>query len=1084
MRLLFVGIIAALSSCSEREEIVLHELDSAATHVTFANQLTESEEHSIIDNEYIYNGGGVAVADFNNDDLPDLFFTGNTVSSRLYINRGSFEFKDVTELAGVSTNRWATGVSVVDINSDGWMDLYVTCAGSPITENRRNYLFVNEKDGTFSESAAAYGIDDTSYSTHSTFFDYDRDGDLDLYLLNHSNNDRNPNVILPQKRDGSGKSTDKLYRNDGGRFTDVSAKAGILVEGYGLGVAITDVNNDGWPDIYVTNDYVYNDILYINQRDGTFTDELKRYVGHTSLFSMGVDAADVNNDLAPDILSVDMLPPDNFREKLLAGPMAFDRYDLLHRQGYVPQVMRNTLQVNNGDSSFREVGQFAGIEATDWSWSALLADLDNDGWKDVFVTNGYLKNITDRDFQMYSSSYFTAQFSSKNSDAKRLRSLLDTLSGAQVPNAIFINNKDLTFRKATEDVGLTQWNVSHGAAYADLDIDGDLDLVVNNQNSPASIIENRWTANGFLQVKLIGDSLNPFAIGAKITLKAKSGSQVVEHYTSRGYQSSMCDIIHFGLGEVDSVDHVSVLWPDGSSSSISNVKANQRITIKKNSSAGDSFVHQQDDIKKMFVRLSPARLGVYYKHLASEYIDYKSEPLIPYQFSKVPPALAVADVNSDELDDFYIGGSSRSRGQLFIQQKSGGFVGSVLDQSGMVSIETDAKFFDYDSDGDKDLIIVSGGNEYYPSSVQYMSKVYRNVGDGNFTLDGHALPPLTDSYSVVEVGDFNNDSKLDLFFGGMIEPLKYPLPPDSRILFNMGGKFIDVTSAVCPSLLRHGLIKAAKVVDLDRNGLDDLVISGEYLPVEVFLNTGKEMINSTKQFGLSGRTGWWRSLLVDDVDSDGDFDIIAGNFGVNTRLRASADEPLTVVVNDFDNNGSFDAITGRYSAGTLVPVASRDMVLEQVPGFKKRFINHRSFGRATLAQCVGEEAFEKSFKFTASEMRHILFRNSGDTFVAEPLPLETQVAPVSSILKVPGRTEYIISGNDYSPDPTQGPLDALEGKVIRPSGKELTLLKRSETGLRMTGHNGKSQWIKVKSDWILMTPVLNDSIAFHCLSGN
>lgn len=1076
---LFIAVLIIMGACGPGEKTLFTKISADETGIHFSNDLEEDEEYNILTNEYIYNGGGVAAGDINNDGLPDLYFTGNTVTSRLYLNLGNARFRDITDSANVRTNRWATGVLMADINQDGYTDIYVSCAGSADLEKRRNYLFLNNGDLTFREAAEESGLADTGYTTHSALLDYDRDGDLDLFLLNHANKDRNPSNIVPQAKDGSGASTDKLFRNYGGKFTDVSAEAGILTEGYGLGIAVTDVNSDGWPDIYIANDYVYNDILYINQKNGTFRDELHKYMRHTSHFAMGADAADLNNDALTDIVVADMLPPNNYREKILAGPMGYDRFQLTLQQGYVAQYMRNTLQLNNGNGTFSEIGQLAGIAATDWSWSPLIADFDNDGWNDIFFSNGYLKNITDRDFQMYSSAFYEAQIGPQHPKSEDLRKILDTLKGAPVSDYLFRNNGDLTFTDVSAASGLSENAVTHGALYCDIDRDGDLDLVVNNQNTKASVYRN--TTNGkrnFLQVSFRGDSLNRQGIGTNVSITTTAGTQRQENFLSRGYQSSREPTLHFGLGKDTVVSVIEITWPDGKQQILKNVRANQMVVADyRQSRQVQRFAAKET----AFFEVIPSHsMGVAYRHRPTTHIDFKSEPLLPYTLSRSAPCAAAADVNGDGLTDFYVGATTRQEGKLFLQISDGTFM-LYRFPAGTPAHETDAVFFDADQDGDQDLYITAGGNEFYPGSSQYRDRFFKNDGAGNFTAAHADIPAINSSTGCVAAADIDGDGDQDLFVGGMVEPMKYPLPPDSYIYINEGGRFRNETARWFPEFRRFALVKAATWTDLNRDNRPDLIVAAEYAGIRIYINKINHLEDETNNWGMEGQTGWWRALYADDFDNDGDTDILAGNIGLNTPFQVSEKFPLTMVANDFDNNGSFDAITGYYRQGKLYPAASRNDLLEQIPSYKKKFLYHRNYAQASLPQVVGEKTFRESYVLKANEMRSVLFRNTGSSFAALPLPLRFQFAPVTSVVKLraesEGQNQYLLTGNDYTPEVSKGQYDAFPGAILGISGQSNPVFI-SDKGLKLSGHNGKAQVLETPRGRIFIIPVLNDSIVF------
>lgn len=1036
-----------------KEAQIFEQLSSSKTNITFANTIVTDDSINAVNYEYIYNGGGVAVGDINNDGLPDLFFSGNMESSRLYLNKGNFEFEDLTEKAGVGTQLWATGASMIDINADGFLDIYV-CIASKEESQSANLLFINNGNQTFSEKAKEYGIADKGYSTHAAFFDYDKDGDLDMYLLTNGYENFNRNQLRPKKKNGEGNSTDKLYRNKGdGTFEDVSAKAGILVEGYGLGVAIADINQDGWPDVYVANDFITNDLLWINNGNGTFTESADKWMKHQSHNAMGTDVADFNNDGLLDIVVMDMLPEDNLRQKSMFSNHNYDLFMMNQKHGYTPQYVRNTLQLNNGNGTFSEVGQLAGIHKTDWSWSALFSDFDNDGLKDLLVTNGYRKDVTNLDFIVYRQQrgIFGNAKSTKENTAKALASL----EGAYVHNYLFKNEGDLTFSDKSYEWGFGEPSYSNGAAFVDLDNDGDMDVVTNNIDQKASVYRNnadKVTNNNYVQLKLIGSEANKVGFGAKITLNYQNKVQFHEHNTYRGYKSTVDDIIHFGMGSISSVDSLTVVWPDGKYQELHQVKTNQRLVVKyEDAQAPPSF--QEPGIassSQLFSEIS-GKNGVAYKHQENDYKDFKVQHLVPHKFSQNGPGIAVGDVTGNGLDDFYIGGAAGFSGKLFYQVKPEVFEGKEF-TGALAEEDMGSLFFDADGDGDLDLYVVSGGSEHPDQSLNYKDRLYFNDEKGNFTLNSEALPEIISSGSSVVAADYDKDGDLDLFVGGRVVPGKYPVPAKSYILQNDKGKFKDVTQEKCPELESMGLVTAALWTDFDNDNKIDLIVVGEWMPLSFFKNTGESFENITSSSGLEDTHGWWNSLAAGDFDGDGDTDYIAGNLGLNSIYKASVNQPVRVYAKDFDKNGSIDPILTHYINGKEYPTHPRDNLTDQLNFMRGKFTTYNSYGQATIDQVLTKKELKEAYKVESEYFQSSYIENKGNgKFVIQALPIQAQLAPVYGILTNDfdgdGYLDVLISGNSYATEILTGWYDASIGLLLKGDGKgSFTPVNNRESG--------------------------------------
>jgi hypothetical protein len=1066
------------------------------TGVTFSNNLTEGLNTNVLMYEYFYNGGGVAVGDLNNDGLDDLYFTANMTPNQLYVNKGNMRFADVTAAAGVAGREgpWKTGVTMADVNGDGRLDIYVSHSGAIRPESRLPELFINDGNNAqgvphFTDRTAEYGLAQPVQSTQAVFFDYDRDGDLDLFQLNH--NPRLLPILDPAATAALMKQPNpeigvRLYQNTGKRFTDVTNKSGLSSSAlsYGLGVGVSDLNGDGWPDLYVSNDYGVPDYLYLNQgkKSGPiFQDVLKRSIGHTSNFSMGNAVADVNNDTRPDIFTLDMLPEDNKRQKLLLAPDNYEKYALAVASGFHHQNMRNMLQINLGSKEekgkggtapaapqFAEIGQMAGVASTDWSWSPLFADYDNDGWKDLYVTNGYVRDYTNMDFLKYMNDFM--QNRPANPSREDILQLVHQIPASNVTNYLFRNQlgdrrsgNEVTFANVGTAWGLSQASNSTGAAYADLDNDGDLDLVVNNTNQPAFIYQNdanKIQKHHYLAVKLVGSGANTQGVGAAVTLYRAGKEQYLEQMPTRGYQSSVSPRLHFGLGDDPVVDSIRVTWPTGKQQLLTSVKADQLLVIKEIDAHGGRTVVPPSST--LFQEVTSPLVQTY---PASAVNDFKRQPLLVNAQSFGGPCLVKADVNGDGRDDIFAGGGSGQPGALFVQQASGQF--SRLAQPAFEGDkgceDTDAVFFDANGDRFPDLYVCSGGyNDFQPEGdARLQDRLYLNDGKGIFSKSASALPPMPTSTSCVRVTDVNGDGKPDLFVGGRVVPGRYPEAPRSYLLINNGSsgepKFSDQTEKIAPSLARIGMVTDASWTDLNGDKKAELVVVGEWMPVTVLSQANGQFTDKTSDYLPKEYRGWWNKLLVDDLNGDGRPDLVIGNQGLNTQCRASDKEPAELVYKDFDKNGKIDPILCLYVQGKSYPHATRDELLDQLGMLRPRFVNYETYSNATLSDVLTADELKDAKTLTANQLTTTYLASTPSGKLEEKaLPMAAQIAPVFTVTALDanhdGRKDLLLCGNTAQTRLRFGRSDANYGVLLENDGRGgFRAVPPMQSGLRLTG---------------------------------
>ncbi|HYG17619.1 MAG TPA: VCBS repeat-containing protein [Ohtaekwangia sp.] len=1096
MTVLFTGCHS-----EDKNTTLFTKLSSTDSGIDFENKIEESPEVNILTYEYTYNGGGVAAGDFNNDGWCDLYFTGNTVSNRLYLNEGDLKFKDVTTSAGVAgRDLWKTGVTAADVNGDGWLDLYVCYSGPDAKQSLSNELYINngaDKNGTvtFTERAKAYGLDAPgTYSTQASFFDYDRDGDLDMFLINHGSHFYSPFINTNKLRNSRHPQFgNRLYRNEmivakggdikpGEYFTEVSQEAGIHGGGinFGLGVSISDLNNDGWPDIFVTNDYEEQDFMYLNNHDGTFTETTKKSFGHLSRNGMGTDIADFNNDARPDLIEVDMWPEDNYRQKLLKGPDDYNRYSLMVDSGFHHQQMRNTLQMNEGTDRdgvpvFCEIGQLAGVSATDWSWAPLFVDVDNDGFKDLFVTNGYLRDFTSMDFLKYTVEEARRKAKEQGTELE-MYALVSKMPSTKTSDYLFKNNGDLTFTNHTKAWGMELPNLSFGAAYADLDNDGDLEIITNNTNENATVWLNAAASgkNHHLRVRLKGPEGNTLGVGAKVLLSNGDSVRMQEQYPTRGYQSSVDPVLHFGLGQWEQVDKLEVIWPDGKVSSMTNVKSNQVIEVNYASAAAAPVQTGAVSTKRFRDITTDSKIA--FVHRENNFTDFDREPLLPYQLSRLGPALARGDVNSDGTGDFFIGGASGQPGVLYIGDGLGHFTEAKQQpwHADALKEDTGATFFDVDADGDLDLFVVSGGNEFPQGSEMLDDRLYMNRGKGNFikapsgvVIADHA------SGSCVTAADYDKDGDIDLFVGGRLLPGNFPLTSPGAVLKNETLKngqirFSVATKEVNPDLREPGMVTDARWTDFNNDTWPDLIVVGEWMPVRIFENK-KGKLFEVKHPSLDHTAGLWSRIDPFDFDGDGDTDYVLGNAGSNLPWRISKEEPLTLYYSDFNKDGSVDPMICYTSQGSQYPIASRDELLHQLPSLRKKFTTYASFGKATVNDVFDKSALDEAKQLSVYTTQSAVLENLGDgNFKVTGLPLPAQLSSVNGIVTEDfngdGFVDILLAGNFYPYRTQFGRSDASLGLLLFGDGKGAWRPAMwQETGFYASGDIRNMAFIKGKS---------------------
>ena len=1089
---IYFVVIALLISCTEtvqkEREIgtIFQDLSAEDSGLDFTNILTENDSLNYFTYQYLYMGGGIAAGDINNDGLVDLYFTGNQVSNKLFLNKGGLKFEDVTSKANVGgDNRWYTGVTMADVNADGYLDIYCSVSGK--FAPRENQFFINNQDGTFTEKAKVYGLADAGSSVQSTFFDYDKDGDLDLFVANYPPTKFNSPAFVYQMKMKNVKAeeSDHLYRNDGDFFTEVSKEAGVQNFALSLSATIGDLNNDTWPDIYVSNDFSSPDFMYINNQDGTFREVVKKSTAHTSFYGMGADIADFNNDGNLDIFQVDMDAQNNRRQKANMASMNIDLFWSVVDAGFHYQYMQNCMQMNTGvfeegNPYFSNVSRMTGTSSTDWSWGPLFADFDNDGLKDLFVSNGTRREINNND-------YFKA-LEEEKIKPEEFVAWSQRIPTEKIDNFIFKNNGNLDFERANEAWGISYEGFSNGVVYADLDNDGDLEIVTNNIDDTASVFENRSSeVNNYLQFAFKGNDKNPFGMGCRVYVSENDNTQMQELTLTRGFQSSVAPNLHFGLGTIQKVDQVKVVWADGKVNILKDVSANQKISISQK----EAVVENKDAElnKEPIFSTSDSKLFPEFRHIENDYDDFQEQVLLPHQMSALGPALAVGDLNGDGLDDYFIGGSSTYTGSIFFQNQDGFVKGNdEIFKKDSKSEDIAALIFDADFDGDNDLYVTSGGYEFDKDDSALQDRLYINNENEYFTKSVNALPNMPTSSSRVYAADFNKDGQSDLLVLGRQVPKAYPMPTTSYVLINKSQKgearfekFAEEDSFDFKDL---GMATSAVITDFNEDGWEDIIIVGEWMPIKVFRNSSQGFIDVSNEMGLGKETtGWWNSINQGDFDNDGDTDYILGNNGLNYKYKATKGETFDIYLNDFDKDTNLDIVLGYYSEGKQYPVRGRECSSQQIPGIKQKFKNYQSFSEATLVDVYTESNLNASLHYQVESFESIYLENKNGQFISHSLPAEAQVSSINQILVEDfdndGFLDALIAGNLYASEVETPRNDAGHGLFLKGNGLgEFIPLNASDTGFFTPGDVKDLGRLQYKGDGFILVAKNNEELQY------
>ena len=1088
-QIIYFGLMFFLANMMfSQANYLFTKVDHTESSITFENTIADTEKDNILIYESFYNGGGVGLGDINNDGLLDIYFSGNQVGDKLYLNLGNFKFKDITNEAGIiDKGGWSSGVTFADVNNDGFLDIYVCKTlydDSP--ELRRNELYINNKNGTFKESASEWGVDDIWRSKQANFFDFDLDGDLDMFLVNQP---PNPGFLSPLSGQNWLKPifSCRLFENNNNTFKDISKEAGVLQRGYGLNASAADFNNDGWVDLYVSNDYDSPDFLYQNNRDGTFTNIINTSMKHISYFSMGTDSGDINNDGWIDLMTLDMVAEDNFRLKSNMSGMNPKQFWNIVNAGGHHQYMFNTLQLNNGlnsngDLGFSDIAQFSGVSKTDWSWTPLIADFDNDGHKDIFISNGIKKDLRNNDAKKKSEQYIkekTEAFLNKNTNAGEVsiwdvinyNNVIDILPSQKLSNYMFKNNGNYQFTQTQEEWGLGELTFSSGAAYGDLDNDGDLDLIISNVDAKAHVYRNNTVKNlknKSLRIQLKDTNSGKSLFGVKVTIEYDGTKQFVETTNSKGFYSCSESIVHFGIGNKKKIDKITVNWGKDLVTVLKKVKTGNTIIVDKSSAKKLESTNTKQEKNSLFNEI-PDNLGIDFKHQENEYNDYLKESLLPHKMSTIGPGMAVADVNGDGLDDFYIGGAINQSGELFIQNSNGIFFKNINTSFNKDKVYEDvgASFIDIDNDGDQDLYVVSGGNEFGAASNFYLDRLYVNDGKGGFSRGLDRLPRIFESGSKVRPEDFDNDGDMDLFVAGRQVPGKYPFPANSYLLVNEAGYFKNVTKSMAPEFNQLGMVTDAIWTDYDSDGDKDLLVVGEWMPITIFENNGNTFSKLAKNTALNNQTGWWFSIEQGDFDNDGDMDYVAGNLGLNYKYKASKEEPFEVYASDFDQSGSMDIILSYYEKGVSYPLRGRECSSGQVPFIKEKFKNYNTFASSSLIDVYSAPALDEALNYKVNTYASIYIENKGNgSFKISELPTMAQFSSINDIIvrdfNHDKKLDLLITGNLFNAEVETPRNDASYGLYLEGNGSGgFKALLPHESGLFVEGDIKVSSVIKL-----------------------
>ena len=1078
-------IVFLIVSCQKSERNLYPEalvggfnlLTPEKTGVDFNNSIKESIYFNHYFYGHIYIGSGVAIGDINNDGLSDIFFAGSQVDDKIYLNKGDFKFEDITKKSNISkSSGWSWGVTMVDINSDGYLDIYVSRNGNSLEpKDRRNKLYINNKDLTFKESAIEYGLADAGFSTQAVFFDMDNDGDLDMYQVNQPADKK---LFLLNKFSANDYTyfRDKIYRNDNGKFIDVSSQVGITRDvAYGLSVSASDFNNDGYVDLYVANDYAEPDFMYYNNGDGTFRNVINEELQHITQLSMGTDTGDINNDGLIDLITTDMTPEDHYRSKTNMASMSTERFNSLVKAGAHRQYMTNTLQINTGVGSFSDIANIAGISSTDWSWSSLLVDLDNDGWKDIMVTNGIKKDVDNNDYRSILKNL------DKNITAEKLFQLSKETPSNKVSNYVFRNKGNLQFEKVTKEWGFDTPSFSNGMAYGDLDNDGDLDVVINNMEDPAFIYENKATGN-FLKIKFEGSDKNRFGIGAKAIIHHGDLKQVAENNVTRGFISSVEPGLFFGLGKEITIEKVEVIWPDGKVNLYENISANKTITAKYSKA-----IEKKEAVlktKPLLSKINATNIGLSFQHKENEFDDFREEILLPHKLSNEGPFSAIADINGDGLEDIFVGGAANQEGILYLQKNDGTFLLSNSQpwKLDIASEDLGALFFDVDGDNDLDLYISSGGSEFKQGNRLLKDRLYINNGAGGFTKNTKAIPNIYESTQSVKSSDIDGDGDLDLFVGTRLIAGKYTFPATSYLLINEKGAFKKASSTLAPALKNIGMVTDAVFSDIDKDGDEDLLIVGEWMTITVLENNKGVFTDSSNKFGLDKDTrGMWWSITKNDIDNDGDEDYIIGNLGKNNKFKATKEHPFKVYANDFDNNGTNDIVLAKYYKNDYVPMRGKECTTQQMPYVGEKFKDYESFASSKLIDILPDDKIESSVVYEISNFESIVLINEKGKLIRQSLPKQAQVSPIKGSIvddyNDDGYKDILVVGNHYGVEVETTRYDAGYGTLLLGDGKNnFTPLSALESGLHVPFDSRSIQTIEIKNKKTLLITNNNDSL--------